>query len=182
MSFLVDRKDILEWSDEVRAGFDLPRLLRSLISHDNSSISRLYMPANEGARLPGYDGEVEASEPSVLVPAGLSVWELGVEAHPASKATKDYKKRTASPGSLIPSKTTYIAVTSRSWPKRGRWAADRRAESVWRDVKAYDVEDLSAALDRDTPSTVLFRDLTDRRGGHATTLMQWWADYVYSLS
>lgn len=182
MSFLVDRKDILEWSDEVRAGFDLPRLLRSLISHDNSSISRLYMPANEGARLPGYDGEVEASEPSVLVPAGLSVWELGVEANPASKATKDYKKRTASPGSLIPSKTTYIAVTSRSWPKRGRWAADRRAESVWRDVKAYDVEDLSAALDRDTPSTVLFRDLTDRRGGHATTLMQWWADYRRSFT
>lgn len=182
MSFLVDRKDILDWSDEVRAGYDLPRLLRSLISHDNSSITRLYMPASEGARLSGYDGEVEASKASVLVPSGHSVWELGVEAGPASKATKDYNKRTEAPGSVVPGETTYVALTSRSWPKRGQWAADRRAEGVWLDVKAYDVEDLSAALDRDTPSAILFRDLTNRRGGQATTLGQWWTDYCRSFT
>ncbi|GGM22141.1 hypothetical protein ACFQBY_02515 [Promicromonospora citrea] len=177
MSFLVDRQDILDWSGEVRAGYDLPRLLRSLISNDNGSISRLDMPASEGARLPGFDGEVEASEPSTLVPAGHSVWELGVEARPASKATRDYKKRTKDPGSVVPAETTFIVVTSRSWPRRARWAAEKRAEGVWQDVRAYDVEDLSAALDRDTPSAILFRDLANRRGSGATTLGHWWGSY-----
>ena len=177
MSFLVDRKDILDWSSEVRAGYDLPRLLRSLISNDNGSITRLVMPASEGARLPGYDGEVEASVSSTMVPAGHSVWELGVEASPAFKATKDYKKRTKDPGSVVPAETTFIVVTSRSWPRRARWAAEKRAEGIWQDVRAYDVEDLSAALDRDTPSAILFRDLANRRGSGATTLGHWWGSY-----
>lgn len=182
MSFLVDRKDILDWSGDVRAGYELPRLLRSVISNDNGSITRLDMPASEGARLPGYDGEVEASESSTLVPAGHSVWELGVEGRPASKAAKDYKKRTDDPGSVVPAETTYIAVTSRSWPKRARWAAEKRAEGVWQDVRAYDVEDLSAALDRDTPSAILFRDLANRRGSGATTLGLWWSGYSGSFT
>lgn len=177
MSLLVDRMDILEWSDAATAGYDLPRLVRSLISHDNKAITRLYMPAGEGARLSGYDGEVEAHESSVLVPAGYSVWELGVEARPATKATKDYRKRTANPGVVARAETTYIAVTSRSWPKRSEWAAARRAEGVWKDVKAYDVDDLSAALDRDAPSTILFRDLADHRGLPVTTLGHWWMGY-----
>ncbi len=182
MSFLVDRRDILEWSSEVRAGYDLPRLLRSLISNDNGSINRIDMPASEGARLPGYDGEVEASEPSALVPAGRSVWELGAEAQPGSKATRDYKKRTDSPGSVVPAETTYIAVTSRSWPKRARWVAEKKAEGVWKDIRAYDVEDLSAALDRDTPSAILFHDLANRRGAQAATLGHWWAGYRSSFT
>lgn len=182
MSFLVDRKDILEWSGEVRAGYDLPRLLRSLIWNDNSTIARLHMPASEGARLSGYDGEVEASEVSVLVPAGHSVWELGTEARPGTKANEDYLKRTADPGSVVPAETTYVAVTSRSWQRRAQWAADRHAEGIWKDVRAYDVEDLSTALDRDTPSAILFRDLADRRAGRAATLGHWWNDYCASFT
>lgn len=182
MSFLVDRRDILEWSGEVRAGYDLPRVVRSLISNDNESIDRLDMPASEGARLPGYDGEVEASVSSTLVPAGRSVWELGVEAQPGSKANRDYKKRSASPGSVVPAETTYIAVTSRSWPKKAQWAAEKTAEGSWKAVRAYDVEDLSAALDRDIPSAILFRDLANRRGVQAATLGHWWTGYRSSFT
>jgi hypothetical protein len=177
LSFLVDRKDILEWSDEVRAGYELPRILRSLIAHDNNSIKSLTMPAAEGARLSGYDGDVEAAASSALVPAGRSVWELGVAARPGVKANSDYKKRTDDPGLVVPADTTYVAVTSRSWPKRAQWVEGRKAEGVWKDVKAYDVEELSAALDRDTASAILFRDLSNRRAGQATTLECWWTGY-----
>lgn len=181
MSFLVDRRDILEWSDEVRAAYDLPRILRSLVYNDNRTITRLDMRSSEGARLPGYDGVVEALVPSTLVPAGQSVWEIGVEIRPSAKATKDFNKRTKDPGLVVPAETTYVAVSSRSWPTRARWVAERRAEGVWRDVRAYDVDDLLSAFDRDTPSTILFLDLVNRRGSGVTTLNHWWSGYRASF-
>jgi len=182
MSYLVDRQDILQWSNDVRAGYDLPRILRSILSHDNSTITRLHMPASEGARLPGYDGVVDAAEASILVPAGHSVWELGVEARPSTKASADFRKRTLKPDPADPSRTTYVAVTSRSWPKRHEWAAQQRENSVWKDVRAYDVEDLTAAMDRDVPSALLFCDLAQLRGVQAETLAHWWKFYSESFA
>lgn len=177
MSFLVDRKDILQWSNGTSAGYDFPRLLRSIISHDNDAITHLDMRASEGARLSGYDGEVRAKASSTLVPEGHSVWELGVEASPSSKATKDIDKRVKNGGDADLSQITYIAATSRSWPGKAKWAMEQRERGIWLDVRAYDVDDLCGALDRDTLSALLFCDIADRRGIRAETAEHWWSEY-----
>lgn len=73
------------------------------------------MRAEEGVWLPGYDGQVHAQAATPFVPAGESIWEMGTNSKYLKKAEEDYEKRTAKPGTVIPSNTTFVFVTPHSW-------------------------------------------------------------------
>jgi hypothetical protein len=60
----------------------------------------------------------------------------------ARKADADYKKRTQDPLQLNAAESTFIWVTPRHWPKKDEWAAQKRSEGKWKDVRAYDGTDL----------------------------------------
>ncbi len=76
---------------------------------------------------------------TAFVPVGVSVWELGAQRQRIErKAEEDYVKRTAEPLGVIPANTTYMFVTPHRWPHKDEWAAAKRAEGIWKDVRVLD--------------------------------------------
>ena len=104
-------------------------------------------PSGEAIQSGGWDGQVCTSAGSTFVPSGGSVWELGVSSRPRNKADADYDKRTGTPGALDPAQTAFIFVTPRRWSSKGDWVRAKMAEHKWREVRAYDADDLEAWLE-----------------------------------
>src|SRR6202040_3450915 len=77
------------------------------------------------------------------IPSGSSGWEVGTQRTKIrDKATSDYEKRSSKPLGLEPRSTTFVFVTPRRWAQKRQWQSVRRAEKKWRDVRAYDADDL----------------------------------------
>ncbi|WP_245449731.1 XRE family transcriptional regulator [Rhizobium leguminosarum] len=103
----------------------------------------LRFPSDEGVQYSGWDGITEASENTEFVPAGIAGWEIGSQRDRiGTKATDDFNKRAEDPLGLRPDETTFVFVTPRQWPAKAAWVQARRAENIWRDVRAYDGTDL----------------------------------------
>ncbi len=115
-----------------------------------------YFPSGESVRQPGWDGRTSTETGSDYVPAGEAAWEMSAQRTDISgKATRDYRKRTANPSQLDPSETTYVFVTPRPSKHKDEWAAARKAEGHWRDVRAYDGDDLVHWIEQ-TPAVGLW--------------------------
>ncbi|MDK9700142.1 MAG: hypothetical protein OEM52_08365 [bacterium] len=143
---LADRQDIINWSNRAESGYWFPELIRQLIIA-TSKPTRIEFRTQEGAGLPGFDGYTEITTGNAFIPDGVVAWELGTDEVPTTKANKDYKKRTDNPPENIdPSQTVYISFSSRSWPRKSNWAAKKRLEGKWRDIKAFDVDDIMTWL------------------------------------
>ena len=171
---LADRQDIINWSNRAEAGFWFPELIRQLVSA-TSKPTRIEFRTQEGAGLPGFDGYTEITTGNAFIPDGVVAWELGTDEVPTTKANKDYKKRTDNPPENIdPSQTVYISFSSRSWPRKSNWAAKKRLEGKWRDIKAFDVDDIMTWL-VDAPAVHIW--LSWRLGKPLTgvrDLQSWW--------
>jgi hypothetical protein len=69
----------------------LPALLRRLILTTGDALAKVDLPAFDNAERPGWDGQVQAEAATPCIPAGLSGWEFGCNAHVRRKANDDYK-------------------------------------------------------------------------------------------
>lgn len=149
----------------------LPQLVRRLIfaSCANHEIPRFEMPGGDDVRLHGWDGTLSFNGSHPYIPAGDSVWEMGVSGDPESKANGDYEKRTKTPGNTNPSKTTFVFVTPHVWAGRNAWVEAKRAEGVWADVRAIDGSILATWLERAPAIAVWIADTLGRsiRGLHS---------------
>lgn len=143
---LVDATALDQLSDRLEARGLLPHLVRRLLA-GSPGVTRLEMPADEAIGDPGYDGRVDGGAGTPWVPAGRSVWELGVGVDPRDKAQRDYRKRTDNPGSAPPAENVFVFVTSRRFKDAESWIADRRAEGVWRQIVVIDAETLYAWME-----------------------------------
>lgn len=143
----VSPSDLDQWSNRRDAQARLPMLVRRLVFHTIDAPHRNQFRAEEGVGVPGWDGIVEVQEGNQFVPPGRSAWELGTGHDPRDKANEDYRKRTEDPKGVVPSETCFIFVTSRLWRDRDDWQQEKRAEKVWRDVRAYDADDLAQWLE-----------------------------------
>ena len=65
-----------------------------------------------------------------------------------NKADGDYAKRLADPLGLEPDRTTFIFVTPRRWRNKAAWAMAKRREGRWKDVRAYDADDMATWLEQ----------------------------------
>ncbi|MEE9264345.1 MAG: hypothetical protein V3V11_07815, partial [Vicinamibacteria bacterium] len=63
------------------------------------------------------------------------------------KANDDYHKRIDNTLGLDPSSTAFVFSTSRVFPKKEEWVAEKLAEGLWRDVRVVDADDLEAWLE-----------------------------------
>src|SRR3954471_14381204 len=144
---LADAADIVAWADRITARSELPRLIRSIIKQTNDQVVTCEMRAAEGVGAPGYDGIVEATRGTPFVPEGRSVWEMGAGADYKAKAESDYATRTNDPLGEDTATTTFIFVTPRRWSTKDAWAAEKRAEGHWRDVRVFDVDSIESALE-----------------------------------
>src|SRR6266542_573499 len=94
----ISAKDLVNWANNYTARFTLPQLVRRLILASGKNITKLRLPSDEQVSRPGYDGVVEVRQGNAWIPDGLSVWEMGVDKNPSTKAEEDYLKRNRKPG------------------------------------------------------------------------------------
>ncbi len=144
---LVDATDLAGWADRRESQGQLPRVVRDLVLATVERAERVVFSAGDGVQLGGWDGIVNVPRGNAFVPDGLSAWELGVSRQVKRKADSDYAKRTEDPLGLDPSETAYVFVTPRRWSKKQEWAVEKQAEGVWREVRAYDADDIEAWLE-----------------------------------
>ncbi|MDF0579227.1 helix-turn-helix domain-containing protein [Bradyrhizobium yuanmingense] len=137
----VNGTDLAQWAERRDGQASMPTLIAKLVRASGSAT--LHFPSDEVVQFAGWDGTTQAATASEYVPAGSTGWEIGTQREGiAGKANEDYAKRTEDPLGLAQSDTTFIFVTPRPWPKKDEWVQQKRAEGVWKDVKAYDGTDL----------------------------------------
>lgn len=175
---LATATDLHRWSDLRESQGVLPQLVRRLSAATANGLVGLSFRAGEGVALPGWDGVVEASDDDAHVPAGRSVWEMGASRDPAAKANQDYRKRTEDPGEVDPTETVFAFVTPRRWPGKDAWIRNKVSEGVWKNVVAYDADDLETWLERAPHvhawiSALLGKDLYE-----AESLETWWENWA----
>lgn len=139
--------DLDDWASRRDAQSQLPRLVRRLIRATVDPITRLDFAADEAVQMGGWDGILECPAGGTFVPAGLSGWELGTTRDSKGKADDDYTKRKLNPLGLNPADTTFVFVTPRRWGGKTAWVSEKRADGFWKDVRAYDADDLEQWLD-----------------------------------
>lgn len=140
----VNATDLSQWAELRDGQSTLPNLIAKLVRAVGGGPSvHLRFPADEGIQHAGWDGSTRADEATEYVPKGTAGWELSTQRTGiAKKANDDYAKRIKDSGELIPADSTFIFVTPRHWPKKDEWARKKRDEGIWRDVRAYDGDNL----------------------------------------
>ena len=117
---------------------------------------------------------VEANTASRWVPEGLSVWEIGTGESVTVKANHDFANRVRDPLGIDASRATFVFVTSRRWPRRDGWAAAKRADGVWADVRAYDADSLEDWLQSAPAVHAWLTRLVGREPKHVESLEMAW--------
>lgn len=144
----ISAHDLSVWADRIDAAAMLPKLVRRLL-FATAPLRMIEMRADEGTRLRGWDGIVQARESTKYCPAGLSVWEMSVDQDIKRKLDRDFEKRTSTPPPPVrPKETTYVAITPRRFPGKQRWIKEKQALRRWAHVRVLDVDDLSGWLDQ----------------------------------
>lgn len=179
---LAGANELERWADTRSAQADLPILVRRLIRAENDQVQRVEMRGGDSVGLNGYDGYVEAFRSTPFVPDGLSVWEMGVGGDPEKKAQSDYRNRTGSPNGVDQSRTTFVFVTPRRWEKKKAWEQRRRNESVWRDVRVLDADDIEQALEVSPAVQVWLSELLGMDPFGATSVEDWWDRFSRGFS
>ncbi|WP_144414173.1 hypothetical protein [Corynebacterium mustelae] len=173
----IDRNKLKNWADTRNSESEFPRLLRRLILETTPGVIQLGMPAGDGVAAGGWDGSVRVTEATPWVPKGLSVWELSVNSSPNKKADHDYSKRADTPDGTPTAKCTYIEVILRPWTDRDNWAKSKREDRVWKDVRAFGLDDIETWLEA---APITWAWLSEEHGlspyGLRTGLT-WWRDW-----
>src|SRR6266571_1779161 len=116
------------------------------------------------------------TEPSKLN-EGMPSWQMGVDPKPKKKADDDYKKRTAKPLDVDPSQATFVFVTPHRWPGKENWAAEKRKTGPWRNVRAFDADDLATWLALAPEVHVWISRLVGKDPGNVRDLESFWLDW-----
>lgn len=173
----VDETAIRQWADRHECRRCLPLLIRRLIRETTPTLSSLRFPGNEAIDLPALDGQCETDTSTGWVPQGRSVWEMGCNQDPRSKAEDDYLKRTAEMSQEERETCSFVFVTPRRWNTKADWLQARRAEGSWAAVHAYDAIDLETWLE-EAPATS--RWLSEIFGVSSPSLLtphEWWQQW-----
>ncbi len=140
------------WADHTSSRAELPAFLRRLILTTGVNLSKVDFPAYDNAERPGWDGQVETDTATPWIPIGASSWEFGCNKDPKPKAEKDYAARVAGIPAADQKNLTFVFVTPRNWPGKDDWARAKKAEGVWKDVKALDANDLEQWIEQSVPA------------------------------
>ncbi len=184
---LATSTDINRWAATRAAQERLPELIRRLVFATTEAPAYVDFPSGDAVQLEGYDGVVELPEDHPVVPRDLSVWEMGTDQKVKGKADDDYEKRTAAPpatarGAVVPADGTFVFVTPRRWGAKAKWAAGRRAERVWKDVRAMDAVDLESWLLLAPATHIWLSRVMNLVPAGATDLETAWTDWAEGMT
>ncbi|EOX8480894.1 hypothetical protein AIT98_004189 [Salmonella enterica subsp. indica] len=164
---------IEQWADTRDAQGMLPILIRRLISA-TTTITALSMPGGDSVSTSGWDGIVQADKGNIWVPVGASFWEMGCSSDIITKARSDFQKRNQQISPQEATKSCFVFVSPRRWPKKDNWLKEARAENIWSNVYALDADDLETWLEN-TPAVALwFGELTGHTGTGIESISHFW--------
>ncbi|MFZ1010724.1 MAG: helix-turn-helix transcriptional regulator [Candidatus Sulfotelmatobacter sp.] len=141
---LITATDLSRWADRLDAKALFPELVRRLILvSTGNSADRVDFPSDESIQLGGWDGicEQHLGTNFQWLPQGVSGWELSTQrSGTLGKANGDYDKRTAEPGELDRSQTTFVFATLKHWRPGSSWVSTKRKDKAWADVHFIDAD------------------------------------------
>lgn len=178
----IDATELNSWANRRDAQARLPQLLRRLINATVQRLLRIGFPAGDSVQMGGWDGIVETSEGNAFVPAGYSVWELGVTRGVKGKADSDYQKRCTDSLGLIPAETTFVFVTLRRWGGKNDWIREKNSEGIWAEVRAYDADDLEQWLELAPAVHTWLARLIGKWSEDTQDLSSFWDEWTNSTS
>ena len=151
---------IEEWANTftLRAREDLPALLRRLVFTTGEKFTLVDFPAGDNSQRRGWDGRIETAAPTPWIPDGRSGWEFGCGKRPKAKADEVFDDRVNGVPRSERMDTTFVFVTPRNWPGKRSWASEKAALGNWKDVRAYDADDLEQWLEQSAPTQVWFAE------------------------
>jgi addiction module HigA family antidote len=171
-------RDIEHWAERnIGARSRLAVLIRTLVNSTGPSITKVDFPGNDDAERPGWDGIVETGQGTPWVPEGVSGWELGTNKDPKTKADGDIAKSIEAMPKADRENMTFVFVTPRHWPGKGDWERAQRAKKKWRDVRAYDSNDLEQWFEQSIAAQAWFAREIERLANGVRTLSQCWDDW-----
>ncbi len=174
----VSAQDLSGWADRIDGAVSLPTLIANLVRAGCGSGAKLRFPSDEGVRHRGWDGVTDVAKGDAYVPAGCTGWELSAQRRDVGgKATRDYEKRTAAPSPIDPGASAYIVVTLRHWPEKDAWAESRRAAGPWREVRAYDADDLVHWIEQHPAVGLWIAVRLDKRPAGTRELDEVWEEW-----
>ena len=153
MTLFVSADSLRDWAEKLKARAVLPHIVRRLVLATGKGITELDFPAYESVQRPGFDGVVTCVEGNAWLPTGKSVWELSTEDGVRGKAQGDFDKRTINANTKTPKElqkqSCFIFLTPRRFNQKAEWAVEqsRCPDCHWRDVRAYDADDLEQWVD-----------------------------------
>jgi hypothetical protein len=153
----VSAQQLDRWAETNDARLRLPELLRRLVhgTVEPSDIEHVDFPAGEETHRPGYDGVTKLRRGNAKVPDGITYWEVSADSGVKTKLDRDFENRLRDRGTGDFSEVTYIGVTPRDYQDKRRWAEEKTALDSWREVRAYDSDDLEQWLEL-APSVALW--------------------------
>ena len=136
---LLDRSQIEQWADTYNAKGDFPLLIQKLVYASTAGLTKCNIPFGSAVNMGGFDGEIESIQGSPYIPKGKCILEFGTNKDFKTKAEGDYTTRTENDyEGLIKSETTFIFITPRCWGNKKDWEEEKKANSIWKDVRVYD--------------------------------------------
>jgi len=175
----IKANQIEEWADHnIGARPRLAVFLRTLVHSTGIGLSRVEFPGNDDAERQGWDGFIEASDSTPWIPEGRSGWEFGVNEDVKNKADKDFKKSVKAIDEAECKETVFIFVTPRRWPGKKDWVKKAKAESRWKDVRAYDSSDLEEWVEQSLAGQTWFANETNIPAQDVRSLDKCWFDWA----
>lgn len=174
---LIDASDLNAWSNRNDSSAFLPQILRTLILGTVKNVRSIGFRSGEGVAIGGWDGRLDVENGDAFVATGKSVWELGTGKDVKGKADDDYEKRKAEPLDCVPAETTYVFVTTRRWGGKDAWIEARQADGFWKEVRAYDADDLATWLETAPHIHIWLSIVLGKHPEAAADISHFWADW-----
>ena len=178
----IDATDLNQWADRRDSQALLPEVLRRLVYATVAGPRRVSFPSGESVQFPGWDGYVEALTGTQFVPEGISCWELGTASQPKGKANDDYEKRTVDPLGVDPATAAFVFVTPRRWAGKTTWTQEHQAIERWREVRAYDADDLEAWLMQAPGVGAWLAVVMNKYPDHVTSIDDYWQEFIHGTN
>ena len=144
---MITRDQLGSWANTPESKSNFPYLISRLIRATTAKDTKVNIPWGSATYIGGWDGIVDSKKKTRYVPEGISLWELGTNQDPQSKANADYEKRTKEALGYTPQDATFVFVTPRTWTKKEEWVSQKKEEKKWKDVIVYDGISLEQWLD-----------------------------------